>query len=268
MLGAAAYVAAGCARATRRTEPRTPAAMLAETLRLAGTREGLASLAKGMRGVVMGFSGAELFRDSELVTRILEREITGERLYMAHAAHVSTRFDAARFERLLVMLREPLARRMTAMEIAAASVEPETVAAWAATVEATEAGRARVALARRIDDAIGGTEATLAVLVATGRGAVRAFGGALAPGPGDPLADFRETVAKLEPEIRAQTVASLAYTYRDATMDEIVQYAQSLESELGRWFSRLQRESAVHAAEVVTEAAIRSVLDARRAPRT
>lgn len=266
-MGLVALVGGGCAGAPRRAAPRGPAAVVAEALRLAGTREGLASLAKGMRGVVMGFAGADLFGDPDLVTRLLEEEITGERLYVAHAAHVATRFDAQRFERLLALLREPLPRRMTAMEVAAAGVEPDTVAAWASTVEATEAGRARLALARRIDDAIRGTEATLAVLVATGRGALRAFGAAIPPGPGDPLADFRATVAKLEPEIRAQTVASLAFTYRDATMDEIVQYAESLESELGRWFSRLQREGAVYAAEVVTEAAIRRILEARRAPR-
>ena len=267
MTAIAVLLAAGCAGLTRPAEPRSPVAMIAEALRLAGTREGLASLATGMRGVVMGFSGADLFGDPDLVTRLLEREITAERLYDAHASHVATRFDRARFERLLALLREPLPRRMTAMEVAAAGVPPETVAAWAATAEATADGRARMQLARRIDEAIGGTEATLAVLVATGRGAVRAFGAAIPPGPGDPLAEFRETVAKLEPEIRAQTVASLAYTYRDATLDEIVRYAESLESDLGRWFSRIQRDAAAHAAEVVTEAAIRRILDARRAPR-
>jgi hypothetical protein len=267
VVGTVAALVAGCARATRPDEARSAAAMVGEALRLAGTREGLRSLAEAMRSVVSGLAGADRFGDADLVARVLEREITAHRLYEAHAAHAATRFDRARFERLLALLREPLTRLMTAMEIAAAGAGAETVAAWAATVQGTDAGRERLALGRRLDDAIGGTDATLEVLLATGRGAVRAFGAAVPPGSGDPLGEFRETVRKLEPEIREQTAASLAFTYRDATVAEIVRYAESLESELGRWFSRLQRDSAVYAAEVVTEAAIRRVLAARRAPR-
>ena len=268
MVGLTALAGGACARAGSSSRPETPAASIAEALRLTGTREGLEALARGLRGVVMAFTGADVLGDADVVGRLLEREITGERLYGAHAAHLAARFDGARFERLLAVLREPLSRRMTELEVAAAAVGPDTMTAWVASVRATDAGRERLALARRIDEATAGTETTLAVLVAAGRGAVRAFAAAIPPGAGDPLADFRDSVAKLEPEIREQTVASLAFTYREATVAEVARYAETLESELGRWFSRLQRESAVYAAEVVTEAALRRVLDARRAPRT
>lgn len=62
---------------------------------------------------------------------MLERELTAEKIQVAVAAHFLARFDAERFDRLLALLRDPLSRRMTEMEIASVS----------AALDAVEAGR-------------------------------------------------------------------------------------------------------------------------------
>lgn len=248
--------------------PRDRAAIVADILELAGTKPGLTSMAKGLRPVIANLSGVELFGDAHLVGPVLEREVTMERLYDAVHGYLVEHFDAPRFAAVERMLREPLIRRMTELEKAATASESATVTAWATSAATTESGRERLALARRIDTAVGATGATLEVLFGAGRGVLRAFAAFVPPGRRVSPDSFRADIARLEPEIRRSTEAAIAYAYRDASIGEIAQYAVVLESELARWFSDLQQRAAVRAAERVTESAMQRVIDVRRMPRT
>lgn len=248
--------------------PRDKAAVVADILELAGTKPGLGSMAKGLRPVIANLSGVDVFGDPHLVGPVLEREITMDRLCAGVHAYLVEHFDEARFAALERMLREPLIRRMTELEKASTGVESATVTAWATSAATTESGRERLALARRIDAAVGATGATLEVLFGAGRGVLRAFAAVVPPGRRVSPDSFRADIARLEPEIRTSTEAAIAYAYRDAPMADVVQYAAVLESELARWFSDLQKRSAVHAVERVTESATHRLIDVRRMPRT
>ena len=264
----ACLAATGCAAGPSTTRPdesaRAPAEIVGEVLRLSGTREATQSFEGALRRVVTALAGGETFRDPHVVTPIVESTITANRIFDGLAAHLEERFDRDRFDRVVVALRQPLAQRMTALEVASATVSPEAIAAWKSRYAVTASGRERYALARRLDAATGATEATMGILYAAGRGAFRAVAGrADAPAP-DAL---RAAMAKLEPETREETIDALAYAYREARIVEIEQYAESLETELGRWFSRLLSDAAARVAESLSETTIRRVMEARRAPR-
>src|SRR5687767_9700968 len=260
--------ATGCAVGTSTARPdgavRAPAEVVGEVLRLSGTREATRSFEGALRRVVTALAGGETFRDPQVIAPIVESAITAPRILGGVTAHFEEHFDRDRFDRIVVTLRQPLAQRMTALEVASSTVPPEAIAAWKSQFAVTADGRLRYALARRLDAATGATEATMGILYAAGRGALRAVAGrADAPAP-DAL---RAAMAKLEPEAREETVDALAYAYREASILEITQYAESLETELGRWFSRLLSDAAARVAESLSEATIRKVMEARRAPR-
>jgi hypothetical protein len=266
-----AALVAGCASGSlaRDDASREERAASVDTLlELAGTKPCLESMAKGLRPVVVSLSGVEVFGDRHLVEPVVEREVTMERLYAAVSGHLVEHYDAARFGLVARLLREPLIRRMTALEVASCSTESSTVAAWAASAGRTDAGRERLELARRIDTAVGATRATMDVLFGAGRGVLRAFAAIVPPGRRVSPDSFRADLARLEPDIRASTEAAIAYAYRDAPVTDIVRYAETLESETGRWFSQVQHRASVQAAERITETAMRRVLDVRRMPRT
>lgn len=272
MVGLVCLGASGCAGATATgaeapPERRDRAVVIADVLELSGTQHGAQSLEGALRRIVAALSGSDTFGDTHLVRPVLEREITARRLYGALETYVGSQFDAERFDRLLGLLRQPLVQRMTALEIASIGATPEAVKAWREKPGSTDDGRARLALARRIDAAVGATEVTMEILFAAGRGVVRALREGAPSDRRLSLDHFRADMAKLEPDTREETVASLAFTYRQATAGEITRYAELLETGLARWFSRIQRDAAAQAAETITESAIRKLIDARRAPR-
>jgi hypothetical protein len=269
-LGVLACLAvSGCAGAgpTAHSESSARAAAVADVLELSGAREAMPSLEGALRRIVIALSGAPTFGDARVVASVVDGVITADRLYAAMTASLDERYEPDRFARIRAMLREPLARRMTALEVASIAATPEVIAAWKTAHAASDEGRARLALARRIDAASGTTEATMGVLFAAGRGVVRAFSDGASPGARAPMERIREEMAKLEPETREETVNALAYTYRDAPLAEIARYAELHETELARLFGALLRDAAARAAERLSETAIRRLMDARRAPR-
>jgi hypothetical protein len=139
--------------------------------------------------------------------------------------------------------------------------------AWASQAAQSDEGRARLDLARRMDGVVGATDATLEILQAAARGAIRGLQAEIPSDKRIPLDSFRAEIAKLGAELRAETVASMAFTYREASLAETTRYAQSFESEIARWFSALQRDAAVQAAEATADAAMRRIVTARRLPR-
>ena len=268
LIAVACLVVGGCAAAgTVRPDPSKPVDVVTEVLRLSGTREATQSLEGALRRVLTALSGVETFRDPRVVAPIVDAAITANRIFAGLAAHFEEHFDAERLDRVVTLLRQPLSQRMVALEVAAITAPPETIVAWKRAQESTSEGRARFELARRIDAAAGATEATMGILYGAGRGAMRAFTDDSAPGARGPVEQLRAEMAKLEPETRAETVNALAYTYRDASLDEIRRYADLLETDLVRWFSRLQSAAAARVSETLSEAAIRRLMDARRAPR-
>lgn len=265
----ACLVLTGCAGAdlAGSSAPATRAALIADVLEFSGTKAAMSSFEGALRRVVTALSGAETFRDPHVVAPVVEGVITADRLYAALTAHLDERYDAERFAQVRTMLREPLARRMIALEIASITVKPETIAAWKQAHGASDEGRARLELARRIDAASGTTDAIMGVLTAAGRGVVRVFSDGMPPGARAPLERIRDEMMKLEPQTRAETVDALAYTYREAPLAEVTRYAELYETELARWFGSVLRDAVARAAERLSETAIRRLMDARRAPK-
>jgi Flp pilus assembly protein TadD len=240
-----------------------PARVVQEVLRLSGMKHGLASVEQLLRRMLADLAGVDAIGDAAVIRPILEREITADRLSTAIAAHFLARFDADRFDRLRTELREPLSRRMTELEMAAADAAPEAIEFHRSAIAPTEEGRERLRLASRIDVTAAITETVLDLAGAVSRGAATVVND-LVPRERritpDVLAEQRRT---LEPAI----VASIAFTYRAASLDELNQYIGVLDSDTGRWSSALQREAATRAAELLAETVMRRIITIRRAAR-
>jgi hypothetical protein len=245
-----------------------PAAVIDEVLDLSGAREALVVMEKELREILGKFAEAGKLGEPDAIRVILEREITRDRLRALLAANLRASYEAARFEKLLALVRQPLSKRMTELEVAAMNATPDQMQVYAATAAKTEEGRERLRLGERLDAAMQATKSAPDALTGAMRGVARALNEILPPNQritGEQLeADRRRAEAEMQDAVKA----SLVYTYREATIDEITRYLGDLESELGQWWVGAQREAVLHAAQVVAESAMRQILQLRRLPRT
>ncbi|PIQ83714.1 MAG: hypothetical protein COV75_05895, partial [Candidatus Omnitrophica bacterium CG11_big_fil_rev_8_21_14_0_20_63_9] len=153
-------------------------------------------------------------------------------------------FDAEKFSKVRAWFQEPLGLKMRQYERAAsnAQVAQEAEQYFSMLKESPPAAE-RVALIDRLDQATQSTETTLNVVMAAAEslwnlGAEMNPKGAVRERRKWELQQ-QQLVAQQREVYNAAVVASLLFTYRDATDQELEQYIAFWESGLGRWMSRL-----------------------------
>ena len=151
------------------------------------------------------------------------------------------RFDREKLQQVVEWLGSPLAKRMTALE--EAHPDPEAAREFMAALQQSPPPEGRLALVRRLDEAVGFTESALAMalgVMATAGQTLQASGRVSADEVQAEMAKVRQQFqAQYRDLIRANVLARLLFTYRAAPDDELEQYVAYWESPTGRWFSRL-----------------------------
>lgn len=246
---------------------REPAAVVEDVLKLSGLDDSLESLAMMVRRIVGDLSAADRVGDRALVTPLLEQEISPAKLRAAMTAHFTQHFDARTFEQLVGTLRTPLMRRITELEVASLRASDDAARAYVDAAARQPDGGERVRLAQRLETAMAATETVAAIIMAATRGSFTVLNPLLPPAQRVTPQALDADRGRLEPKLRPGLHAALAYTYREATLDEVRRYADYLEGD-GRWFVTLQRDATVRAAETTAEAAMRRLMRMRTAPRT
>jgi len=140
-------------------------------------------------------------------------------LYEKVVAHLEA---AASPEQLLAArewLRTPLSQKMTRLEVEAASPQTqEKIPEFAAELESNPPSADRVSLVQELDEAVGATETTIAVSVATVRAVVRGVQPLLPAGKRLPEEEIEHGVARLEAELQSTMKYStwLGFLYTSA----------------------------------------------------
>lgn len=180
-----------------------------------------------------------------------------EGLYEKVVAYFQAKADREQLLGAREWLLTPLSRKMTALELEAATPEAQQqMEAFAAGFDTNPAAKERLALVQALDEAVKATEVTVAVTVATVRALVEGV---------QPLlpADKRMLPEEIEPKIgRLQaelettmkygTWLSFLYTYRSASDDELADYVAYWKSHEGRW---LNETTSAALLEAITAAA-------------
>ena len=163
----------------------------------------------------------------------------------------AVRFDEEKLRPLEAWLHSPLAQRMTAVEVAATQASPEAMQAFFTELEQNPPLPQRVALIERLMETTDATDSVIAALTAGVGGLARAFAGLCPLQVGDVETEIRKLrelyLAQHREMFRESVLALGLFTYQAVSDEELEQYVQFLESELGQWFNRLAVEGVTQA---------------------
>jgi hypothetical protein len=158
----------------------------------------------------------------------------------------AARFDEEKLRQLDTWLASPLAQRMTAVELAAQQASPEAMQAFFTQAEQDPPAPRRVALIERLMETTDTTDSMIAALTAVVGGLARAFAGLCPLQVGDVEMEIRKLrelyFAQHREKFHEAALEMGLFTYQEVSDEELAQYVEFYESELGQWFNRLAVE--------------------------
>lgn len=196
-----------------------------------------------------------------------------ETLYDRVIAHFEA---AATTEQLLAArewLRTPLSQKMTQLEAAAGTPQAQQeMQEFAASLGANPPSSDRVALAQELDAAVGATDTTIAISVATVRAVVKGVQPLLPAEQRMAEEEIEHEVMELEAELQQTmkygTWLSFLYTYRSVSDQELTDYLAYWQSAEGRWLSRTAGDALLEAVTAAAEDAGKRIAAAALPKRT
>lgn len=214
---------------------------------IAGAANDLANLPPEMARGVEAF-----LRDAFAAERLQNR---------TEAAMLAQEPTPARLQASLDMLREPLVRRITQMEVAAS--DPDRLSDLIAFMQSMQSERPpkrRVQLARRISQAMDSEEYLVELGVLTGVATLHAMRVHIPPDQPFPDPDSSEMRQTLEQSIRqtldARSVATRLFIYQEASEADLAAYVERLESPEGQWLTDFLHQAHLAAVSDGIEAAL------------
>ncbi len=219
-----------------------PDAVVAEVI----ARSGLGAFAEQFRqGALQGMEAAPnrpvnlSAQDAQAYRDAINRVLAPTKINEQIRAQIRKSYDPAPFARFVELLRQPINEKMTKME--AETPTPDQIRQFFEKLRSNPLPQQRQELIRRLDAAGRASEiaSEISVVVIRGMldGAVIAQPGGEAKG-GAP-ANMEEQLASMRRAVQTQTRALLVYTYRNASEAELKDYAALLESETGRWGTKM-----------------------------
>jgi hypothetical protein len=246
-------------------------ALIQEVLERSGATAQIGQIpALALAGLEEQASGMEPEVYPKLV-QIFSQAYRAERLEQAVRDHFEQHADEARLQKMAEWLRSRLSEKMTQLEIEASTPEAQKkMRDYAAELEWNPPPDQRLDLIARLDKAARVTEGAIEVNLATLRGIVAGLNPVLPPEKRLSEEQLREVLAglrvQLEAPTKSQIQASLLYTYRRATQQELAEYAGFMESDLGQWFGQLISNSLLQAMSAAAEEAGKGVAETFNPP--
>lgn len=250
-------------------KPETPARTTTadEVLELSGVRPQLASTPRKLAGEFRPSQGRLNAEDTAALEQILARHFDAERLYTQIRGEFRRRADARKLADVGEWLRSPLGQKITALEVAA-GLEPDAGQRMIAYAPGGRGGPppSRVALVERIDWVAGVTDGALESMLAVARALGMAVNRALPPDERQTSAQLERQVQQLRGRARAKLARSttmfMLYQYRALDEDELLQYADFLASDAGRWYSATMSKAMNRTVAVAAQRAANEVIRA------
>ncbi len=170
-------------------------------------------------------------------------------------SYLGDHYDHERFAKLLAMLRTPLAKKMTALEMTASTPQAQHEMMQMGSIIMGQATPERLELARRLDGVMNATEMSVDMQMMLARVSVTNINKIV------PVAQ-RMSDMQLEnmlAEMRMQSLyparqfiqLNTVYTYNSVADDELKAYIQLHDTEIGRWSTRLMWDAWMSVSERV-----------------
>jgi hypothetical protein len=240
--------------------------LIAEALDISGLKKSLELIPGQIKAQIEQQRGPTALKDKPGVVKILTEAFRPEVFYGTVRSEFQKGYDPLLMGLVVARLREPLFRKMAALEIEASSAEARPhIERFAREFQSNPPPQTRLGLIVRIEAASGAADFNLELLVASLQAAIKAVNPMVPPERRAKPADLDNAVRMLRaqaPAIRTETLVNMLYTYRSTTDQELDEYAQFAESEPGRWFSRLSRQGVLAAMTAAAEAAARQTTKA------
>jgi len=197
------------------------------------------------------------------VKQLVMQSMRPERFQQAVAASLKRSYPADAYPQLLDTLRSPLARRMTALELAASRVDPITLQTFLAGLRETPPGAQHLAIVNRIDQATGSSQLLVEIVSAVLEGFASGSGQMTPP-----------QISKLIEEVRGERgnalrqagQSRLLYQYRGVPDDQLNAYATMLSAPVVVRFNQSAQRGLLDAARQAADEMMRSMI--RRFPTT
>lgn len=144
-------------------------------------------------------------------------------------------FNEPHLRALLADISGPVAQRMIALE-ARGGDDEAGLTQFLEKQRQTPLPEQRQALFRRLEAAVGASRQATEITLVTARAMMQGAGAAGGQSVADLEGELAKMRATLEPRMREGLLLSLAYTYRDASDEDLAAYAAIYESPHGKWF--------------------------------
>lgn len=165
---------------------------------------------------------------------IMRQQFAADKLKQSIRAQLQQNLSDKDIRAVLAWLETPLGKKITAQEIAASSVQAHQDVQD--TIDKLLSDSDRFALIRQLDAATGASQATLAMTLNMQKAMMY---GMMSAAPGSVSEQqVQQMIQAIEPQLRSQmelmVVASMTYTYRELSDDEINQYIAFASSQAGK----------------------------------
>ena len=202
-------------------------AAIAEALRLSGTDEAIQQL--GDPSIYMAATRQRQLTPQQTaeLRELVMQSMRPETFRRAVIASLKSSYPADAYPQLLSLLRSPLARRMTAIEVRESRADPKAIQTFAAGLGQNPPSAQRQAIIRHLDQATRTSERTVDIVVAVMEG-IAAGSRDLPPQQSRKIIDdFR---AQRGDTVRQAAIVKLLYQYRNVPDDQLNDYATLLAS--------------------------------------
>lgn len=217
--------------------PENPDRLIAEVLQNSGIKSQFQPFAlevvlqADMGGEAAGAAGSREI--TEVFGRVYEPGKMNEEL----AANLKKNLNVERMGRFLELLRQPIALKMNSQE--ARGTPPEAVKESVESLRKNPASPARVKLIQTLDDATRTSEVALENSTTIARSMVDTMLTELQKRGKNVPKEASQTVASqlntMRDQARPQIRSVLYATYRNATDEELAEYAKLIDTDTGRW---------------------------------
>jgi len=225
-------------------------------LERSGLRVQLESLSAGVRVQFLRGRGQLSGQDRITVDRIVSERFDATALYARMRLEFERNLDAAKLTKALAWYDSPLGRRITGLELASLVSDggPDALA----ELDKDRPSSRRIGLIERLDASGGASETTVDVTMAIVRSLTQAFQPSLpavarlsAGQLDDQLAQARNRTLE---RIRDACLVNMLVAYRSLSDQELHEYVQFVESEVGHWYMNVMNTALLTAVDVAAEA--------------
>lgn len=220
-------------------------AVIEQVMKLSGSNEQLEQLPTIMEAGFeqqrpAGVSDAE----HERLKSIVRDTFSTSRMQLATANALRKEYDAKRFDALLKLLNTPIARKMSDLELAAATPQiQQELMQYAASLNAAPPAPQRLELIVKLMGAMSSVEAMVNIQAQSVEAMARAMDPILPPEqrlkPGQLEQMIKEMRTQATPGAQQFLTLHNLYTYRSASDAELQEYLALCQSDTGRWFTPL-----------------------------